>query len=252
MGKAIDKLIYLTTIKAHLEHTASGKVVAVREHTDSRRFATRSDDARLGQGQTQSNFVHPVTGHAMGKSEIGDTYEHLFAKHGAKMVMKHHVTSDYHMIAGADNDKGTRGSRTTPLDFRLDGTHGGEVKTLSASSANQKTAIKAEEVARKQDAVKKMGLSPLLVAQVVDQKNKTVHVYTHQAFASKAVAKMTHVGSYKYNDADFEQAQRKSGHWDKKEARAKAQVKPPELEHVEKGDTVIETKSNHPHVYTKK
>lgn len=251
MGRAVDKIITLTLVKAHLEHTATGRIVAVREHNDSRRFATRVDDARLGQGQTRSNFIHPVTGHAMGKSEIGDTYEHLFAKHGADMVAKHEHTSDYHMIAGGENDHGTRGSRTTPLDFRLDGTHGGEVKTLSASSANQKTAIKAEEVARKQEAVKKMGVKPLLVAQVVDQKKKEVHVYVHHEFASKAVARMEHVGSYKYSDKDFEEAQRKTGHWDKKEARAKAQQPIPE-EKIEKGDTVIETRQHHPHVYTKR
>jgi hypothetical protein len=178
------------------------------------RFATRADDARRSQGQTRSNFVHPATQAPMGKTETGDTYEALFEAKGAPLLEARYG-GGYEAIAVT----GGWLSRNTPLDFKV-GEHGGELKSLSSKSQNQKTAIKKEEVERKQKAVAEAGLKPLLVVQVVDQDAGKVQVYAFEEFASKAVKKMEHVGSYDYTLADFEEAQKKTGHHDKREARA--------------------------------
>jgi HK97 family phage portal protein len=184
----------------------------------NRRFAVRPDDARRSQGQTRSNFIHPVTHHAMGKSEVGDTYEALFEQHVAGLLTERYGNPPYQAIAKAE---GT-GSRTTALDFSVDH-RGGELKSLSAATPNQKTAIKREEVVRKEAAVAEAGLEPLLIVQVVDQQNMSVKVYAFDAFASKAVSKMDYLGGYSYTLADFEAAQKRTGHHEKREARATAQ-----------------------------
>lgn len=200
-------------------------------------FAARSDDARRSQGQTRSNFVHPVTQAPMGKTETGDTYEALFEAKGAALLEQRY--------GGAYEAIATTGgwlSRNTPLDFKV-GDRGGELKSLSSTSLNQKTAIKKEEVERKERAVAEAGLKPLLVVQVIDQGTGTVQVYAFEAFASKAVAKMEHVGGYSYSVEDFEDAQKKTGHHDKREARAagnKGYTEPVSEEEIEPGDLVIE------------
>lgn len=178
------------------------------------RFATRADDARRSQGQTRSNFIHPVTQHAMGKTEVGDTYEGLFEAKGAPLLeAKYDGTYEAIAVTGGWL------SRNTPLDFKV-GDRGGELKSLSILSANQKTAIKRDEIERKQAAVAEAGLKPLLVVQVINQETGTVQVYAFGEFVSKAVAKMEHLGEYHYTLADFEDAQRRTGHHDKREARA--------------------------------
>lgn len=185
----------------------------------NRRFAVRPDDARRQQGQVRSNFVHPVTGHSMGQTEVGDTYEALFEQHGAPLLTGKYGDPPYMAIARA----GGTGTRTTALDFRVDH-RGGELKSLSISTPNQKTAITREEVARKEAAVAAAKLDPLLVVQVVDQKGMSVKVYGFEAFASKAVSRMEYLGEYSYTLDDFEAAQRKTGHHEKREARAAAQA----------------------------
>lgn len=182
------------------------------------RRAVRADDARRTGRQTRSNFSHPVTGHAMGKTETGDTYEALFEAKGAPLLEERYGGS-YEAIAVTGGFQ----SRNTPLDFKV-GEYGGELKSLSVNSTNQKTAIKKDEIERKEKAVADAGLKPLLVVQVVNQESGQVQVYAFEAFASKAVAKMEHVGGYSYSLEDFEAAQRKTGHHDKREARAAAQA----------------------------
>jgi len=169
--------------------------------------------------QTPSNFIHPSTGHKMGKTEIGDTYEQLFRSRGAHLV-EMHFGHPYVEIAGAGSVKAGRTSRTTPLDFRLNSKWGGELKTLNADAKNKKTAIKKEEQARKLAAVEAEGLNPLLIVQVVDTRTNTVTVYAHRAFASKAVSAMEHLGSYTYTREDFRNAQIRTGHWQQRHARA--------------------------------
>ncbi len=201
------------------------------------RFAVRADDARRAQGQTRSNFTHPVTGHALGKTETGDTYEALFEAHGAHLLEAKYGDK-YRAIATT----GGWLSRNTPLDFQVDG-RGGELKSISSTTTNQKTAIKREEVERKQKAVAEAGLEPLLVVQVIDQQAGTVQVYGFEAFASKAVAKMEHLGEYRYGVEDFEAAQKKTGHHDKREARAagvKSYSEPVQDGEIDSGDLVIE------------
>jgi hypothetical protein len=164
--------------------------------------------------------MHPATGAPMGKSEIGDTFEHLFRRRGASMV-ESHFGHPYIMIAGAGTAAGQgRSSRTTALDFKLDKKYGGELKTLNVQAKSQKTAIKKEEQQRKNDAVGELGVKPLLIVQVVDMKTKTVHVYYHTAFESKAVSKMVHVGSYQFSARDFRDAQIATGHWSQRATRA--------------------------------
>lgn len=180
------------------------------------RMAVRADDARRTGKQTRSNFVHPVTKAPMGKTETGDTYEALFEAKGAALLEKKYG-GDYEAVATTGGFQ----SRNTPLDFKV-GDRGGELKSLSITSTNQKTAIKKEEIERKEKAVADAGLKPLLVVQVIDQETGTVQVYGFEAFASKAVARMEHLGSYSYSLKDFEDAQRKTGHHDKREARAAA------------------------------
>ena len=210
-------------------------------------------DKRTTGGQTKGNFVHPVTGHRMGKTEIGDTFEQLFQAK-MKSSLEEKFGCCLKLITGAG--EGT--ARNTPLDFRV-GKRGGEVKTLSARSKNQKTAIKKEEVERKHNACEALGVEPVLIAQVVDQETGEVRVYGHPAFESKAVTKMTFLGGYKFNGGDFQKAQEASGHWGKAPGRAAAEqakatqtkalgepYDPPDEEGgiIEAGDTVIELRED--------
>lgn len=192
------------------------------------RFFKEPIGSPIGKGsrapvQTPSQFRHPDTGAPMGKSEIGDTYEELFRQKGAKLLEQHFGTGAYSPIAHAKvTGKPGLSSRTTPLDFKLDGTHGGELKTLNKNAKNQKTAIKAEELKRKIMATQAGGLKQALAVQVVDPDTGHVEVYAHDAFASKKVSTMSHVGSYDYSMEDFKNAQQATGHWDKRQARAAA------------------------------
>jgi hypothetical protein len=173
-------------------------------------YVTRADDKRKRGGQTKSNFVDPDTGEAMSKSSIGDTYEELFRAHGAHLLAKK-FGGPYIAISHAEGETGL-GARNTPLDFHLDHKYGGELKTLSAKAKNQKTAIKADEVARKYTAVRQAGVAPLLIVQVVDQETNTITVYAFPQFASKHVAAMEQIGSYSYTNDNLRQAQKKMGY----------------------------------------
>lgn len=214
-----------TPITAEMEHEAEFKKAAARAHRNATararrtgtttapargttaRTAVRADDARKTQGQTKSNFVNPYTGKPMTKTEIGDTYEELFERHGAELLAKK-FPGAYTPISGESG-----GSRTTPLDFRLNHTFGGELKTLSSRSENQKTAIKKDEIERKLNALTGSKLKPLLVVQVVDQDTGTISVYAFPNFVSKAVRAMEYVGSYKYTDEQFKEAQIARKQW---------------------------------------
>lgn len=238
---------------------ATAKVPAAKKPTAKKPTATAKVasvkvDKRKTQGQTVSNFVHPDTGHPMGKTESGDTYEQLFQ---AKMKdsLEEKFGCCLKMITGAG--EGT--SRTTALDFHV-GKRGGEVKSLSSRSISQKTAIKKEERARKEEACAAARLKALLIVQVVDQDSGMVSVYGFPEFASKGVKAMTLLGNYDYTPDDFVEAQKASGHWDKRhtrkaEAKKKAAEKKAESKSVvgeeydppdeeggvfEEGDTVIE------------
>lgn len=173
--------------------------------------------------QTPSQFRHPDTGHKMGKTEIGDTFEALFQAKGAALL-EQKFGGNYELVSGQTKDGGGRGSRTTPLDFTLGSEYAGELKTLNKHAASQKTAIKAAEVARKQQAAKDGGMKPLLVVQVVDMDSKTIKVYSWPDFESKAVSRMQPVGEYSFTEADFKTAQGATGHWDKRQQRADAQL----------------------------
>ncbi len=169
--------------------------------------------------QTPSQFRHPDTGHPMGKTEIGDTFEQIFRTRGAHLIEQHYG-HPYVEISGAGSVAKGRTARNTPLDFRLDHKFGGELKTLNSQAANQKTAIKKEETARKRADVTRMGLNPLLVVQVVNMDQQEVSVYAFEDFASKAVSKMTKLGTYKFSRRDFRNAQIRTGHWGQRTARA--------------------------------
>lgn len=175
----------------------------------------RNESGRLAQ-QTPSRFTHPDTGHAMGKTEIGDTFEALFQEHGAKLLTDKYG-GPYRLISGGG------GPRNTPLDFALDHSRAGELKTLNKGAVNQKTAIKKEEADRKEAAAKAAGMKPLLVVQVVDPATGRAEVYAFDAFASKTVKAMEHLGGYDFTLADFTAAQESTGHWAKRHARAKEQ-----------------------------
>lgn len=156
-------------------------------------------------GQTPSHFTHPVDGHAMSKTEIGETYEQLFQAKGAALLKDFpgEYTQVSHLAGGAKN---------TPLDFTL-GNYGGELKTISINSGNLKTAIKKEEIARKLSALAAQDLQPLLVVQVVDQATGQVQVYTFPAFVSRSLVGMQLAGTYTYTLADFIAAQQARGQW---------------------------------------
>lgn len=191
--------------------------------------------------QTPSEFRHPVTGHLMGKTEIGDTFEALFAAKGSHLLTAKYG-GDYQVIS-------QKGSRRTPLDFQLDHLHAGELKTLNRNARNQKTAIKADEARRKNEAAKAGGMSPLLVVQVVDTGNGQVKVYAFPGFASKTTQAMTHVGDYSYTAGDFRKAQETTGHWSQQKKRALSQgVKA--AAGIAPGDTVIELRDGVPWIGT--
>lgn len=186
----------------------------------TKRLVTAAEEA----GQSPSHYVHPSTGHVMGKTEVGDTYEQLFRAKGAKFL-EQHFGHPYIEISGAQAGAGSKYERTarnTPLDFRLDNRYGGELKSLNINAKNQRIAMKTEESIRKKAEVAKHGWSPLIVIQVVDQATNTVHVYVHENFESKRVHTMRHIGSYTYSQAEFRHAQQRSGHWDKRHTRAVA------------------------------
>lgn len=221
-------------------------------------------DKRTTGGQTKSNFIHPVTGHVMGKTETGDTFEQLF-----QAKMKAQLERDFGCCLKLITGAGEGTNRTTALDFSV-GNKGGEVKTLSSHALNQKTAIKKDEKARKIAAVTAMKKEPLLIVQVVDQEAGKVRVYGHLEFGSKTVKSMMMIGEYDFGAKDFEKAQRAAGHWDKKEKRAKDQAEkgvmtksgepkvgdaydPPDEEGgvLEPGDTVIQLGDDGvPRIYT--
>lgn len=177
-----------------------------------------ADTGRVA-AQTPSQFVHPDTGHAMGRSEIGDTFEEMFRQKGAHLLEKKYG-QPYSPVAHTKTAEGKLGARNTPLDFRLDSLFGGELKTLNANAQNQKTAIKKEELERKYHEVALRKLSPVLAVQVVDMDKGLVHVYHHPDFASKRVTAMEHLGSYKFTPSDFQRAQEATGHWEKRFMRA--------------------------------
>jgi hypothetical protein len=186
--------------------TTTSSPVAKSTSGSKSNYASREDDRRSSQGQTTSNFVHPGTGDAMSKSSIGDTYEEIFNRKGAQLL-EQKFGGKYQVISHASG-----GARNTPLDFKLGNKYGGELKTLSINSKNQKTAIKKEEIDRKLAALKDGNLSPLLVVQVVDQSTGEVNVYTHNAFASKTVNTLDKLGSYKYTKQDFSDAYEHAGY----------------------------------------
>lgn len=218
IGALQTKLVRHVRTPAGVEKYDLPEGAPIVAHPDLPHPSAPHVDARHTQGQTPGNFVHPVTGHAMGKTEIGDTYEQLF-----KAKMAKELNSRYGCCLRLITGAGSGTNRTTPLDFNV-GDQGGEVKTLSSLSKNQKTAIKSAEVARKLAAVAEHGWSPLLIVQVVDQKTGNVSVYLYPGFESKAVKKMTLIGTYHYAPADFQKAQKNSGHWDKAAGRAAEQA----------------------------
>jgi hypothetical protein len=189
--------------------------------------------------QTPTQFTHPVTGAKMGKSEIGDTFEHMFVTHAAHLLEKKYGAA-YQPISVT----GGFSSRTTPLDFRI-GKYGGELKTLNSNARNQKTAIKAEEIERKRAAVAKDDLQPLLIVQVVDMDRRHVTVWSYPDFASKAVSKMDAVGEYDFSLEDFTHAQKLTGHAD----RAVKAADEDDVS-IEPGDLVITLVDGVPHIQT--
>jgi hypothetical protein len=207
--------------------------------------------------QTPSQFVHPDTGHAMGKTEIGDTYEALFAAKGAQLL-EARFGGPFARVSGAETAGGGRGARNTPLDFRLDHTRAGELKTMNFRARSHKTAIKKEEVARKEAAARDAGMAPLLVVQVVDAEHGRAEVFAYPAFASKTTTAMEHLGGYWYGPGDFQAAQEATGHWAQRHDRAAAQGvtaaaspdPPPEDPDAEPGDTVIELRDGVPWIGT--
>lgn len=200
---AIPRTSQLAEAKLRLESLRRER--AGRQVGGKANLAERATDRRIAQGQTVSHFVHPATGRSLSKSEIGDTYEALFDSHGAQLL-EDRFGGTYQIISHAQG-----GARTTPLDFEL-GKYGGELKTLSATARNQKTAIKKEEIDRKLAEVARRKLRPLMVVQVVNQQTGTVDVYAHPAFASKMVRSLEHLGSYKYTPDDFHDAQKRAGY----------------------------------------
>ena len=192
----------------------------------NKRQVTRADDLRKTGGQTRTNFINETTGAPMGKTETGDTFERLF-DHKGKQLLEHRY-GEFELVTGA----GGGSSRTTPLDLRTT-THGGELKTMSSKSKNLKTAIKADEVQRKLEAVGSEKLKPLLLVQVVDQDNHRIELYGMETFGSKAVSKMEHFGGYDYSPEDFRAAQAAAGHDEKAVARAFQAMTPEQKqEHV--------------------
>lgn len=210
----------------------------------------RTSTGRLA-AQTPSQFTHPDTGHLMGKTEIGDTFEALFASK-AVTLLTGKFGGPYKVTSGGG------GPRNTPLDFQLDDSHAGELKTLNARAVNKKTAIKAAEARRKEQAAFAAGLDPLLVVQVVDMDTGTADVYTWPGFVSRHATAMDHLGSYTFDPADFQAAQEATGHWDQRGQRAQKQglvaaasdVPPDEDPQPQPGDTVIELRGSVPWIST--
>lgn len=197
------------------------------------------------EGYTPSTFINPLTNREMSKTETGDTFEAMFAARAGQM-MREKFGGDYIPISTT----GAWQSRQTELDFKLDHLYGGELKTLNANAKNQKTAMRAEQVTRKLQAIEQEGLRPLLVVQVVDMANNRVEVYFYFNFVSKAVSRMEYLGFYSFSKADFEAAQRASGWWPQKGENAPLLKSVDDDGAPETGDTVIELRDGVPIIYT--
>jgi SPP1 gp7 family putative phage head morphogenesis protein len=193
--------------------------------------------------QTPTQFVNPVTGSPMGKSEIGDTFEQLFAAHGAHLL-EQQLGVTYEPISAT----GGWMSRQTPLDFKI-GDYGGELKTLNSNAQNLKTAIKREEIERKRAAVASANLRPALIVQVVDMQSQRVTVWHYPDFASKAVSKMNRLGEYGFSEADFRAAQEATGHARYESvAKSAAAAEPADAQpgELSSGDVIIELRDGEP------
>jgi hypothetical protein len=192
------------------------------------RRKVRGEKIRPGTGgQRPSAFTHPSTGAPMNRSEVGDTFEDLFRTKGAHLLTDKYG-GPFRPVAHARAD-GRLTARNTALDFMLDKKFGGELKTLNIEAKNQKTAISAEEVARKLAAAQEAGVKALLIVQVVDMATGEVKVYAYPGYVSKRVSMMEYLGEYRFTQAEFRRAQQRTGHWRKRGARAEsyANYEPP-------------------------
>lgn len=209
------KAIKKTATKAPAKKTVVKKV-AKPVRGANKNYAKEGGDARTANTAPRiTKFVNEVTGAPMPQTEAGDTFEQMFISHGKKLVEDKY--GKFELVAGA----GRGSDRTTPLDLRTQ-THGGELKTISVNSSNQKTSLSAHALQRKLEAVKTEKLKPLLLVQVVDQDNHKISLHGMEMFGSKAISTMHHFGTFEYTQDDFIAAQKASGHYEKAEARAKA------------------------------
>jgi hypothetical protein len=259
-GLHVD-IAYAGAVEAAVAVEVKGRFDPDERRDDHGRWGDGGGPARNPSGrlavQVPSHFVHPGTGHLMGQTETGDTFEALFAAKGAHLLAAKYPGA-YEPISGLAKRGGGRGARNTPLDFRLDHLFGGELKTMNTAAGSNKTGIKAAQVARKEDAARDLGVAPLLVVQVVDQAKGAVQVYAWPGFVSKTATAMHHLGSYTFSRADFRAAQQATGHWAQRAERARRQAQaaglppdpPAEEPDLAPGDTVIELRDGVPWIGT--
>lgn len=204
------------------------------------RNVTREGDLRVSQGQTPTHFWNHITGHQMKKTEPGVTFEQLFATKGIKLIEGVGELRRTPKVHG-------EGAYTTPLDYMSD-THGVEVKSVSSLSANQKVGMRGRSKDSKIEWLKDNDKIGLLVAQEVDQENHTVHVYTSLDIGSPTIDKMDYVGSYKYTDKEFDEAQKAANQIELRNRTAKDQripYKPEDVKFDRKGNLTGKAKEVH-------
>lgn len=160
-----------------------------RDHTGRWTSGGDSVERGPGHGAGETHFGKTTTA-------VGEMGEALFAKKvGPRLAER--FGGPLERLSHAEEGGGRRGPRNTPLDFRA-GSTGIEVKTLSSKSENLKVAMKAEEIARKEQAAHDLGLKHLsTVALVINASKGTMEAYAIDGLRSVGVASMEHLGTYK-------------------------------------------------------
>lgn len=153
----------------------------------------RAGDMRIGR-QPKVNAVDPRTGERFTRTAMGDLGEAMF--HGGPIG----AAIDERFGGGMpERIAGGGASRTPPLDSR-NARWGFEVKTIAATTKNQKTAISREEKARKVAEAERLGVRPATILQVFDVDAAVIDVYAHEGVVSKAKSRMEHLGTFDVTD----------------------------------------------------
>ena len=218
----------------------------VRQRPTARIVAQGKRQQRVSGGFS-TNFVHPKTGEEMKQTEVGQTYERLFAVKAAKWLQKELEVKGYKQVTSEGEGANTPADVMVGPAVRGKVHYFGEVKSLNINSEakvtihGDGTGLKKgpdgklrpnpeDQLKRKIDGAAKTMARPLTIAQVVDQDKRLVRVYYSTSFvrmrtrkgdlrdkegnrSTKAEAFREPAFTYRYSEQEFVNAQIDAGHW---------------------------------------